>query len=222
MGDVRRLIVFDLDGTLVDSERDLADAVNALLEERGAPRLSERVIAGMVGDGAGVLVRRALDAAGLDLDDASVPRFLALYGERLTRTTRPYEGMVDALTAVGGSATCAVLTNKPADHTQRLLDELGLAAFFASSVGGDGPFPRKPDPAGLRHLMTQHAAGPLSTVLIGDSHIDAATAAAAGTLFCLAEYGFGARVVTSDHLRPADVRLGHPSQLASVLRQLFP
>jgi phosphoglycolate phosphatase len=220
VGDVRRLIVFDLDGTLVDSERDLADAVNALLEERGAPRLSETAIAGMVGDGAGVLVRRACDAAGLEMDDTSLPRFLALYDERLTRTTRPYEGMVDALTALRRAGICSVLTNKPAAHTQRLLDELGLAPFFASSIGGDGPFPRKPDPAGLRHLMEQHQVPPDSTVLIGDSHIDAATAAAAGTHFCLAAYGFGARHIQPSQLRTGDIRAAYPADLPAAVTRL--
>ena len=211
------LFVFDLDGTLVDSERDLADAVNALLEERAASRLSDRAIGGMVGDGAGVLVRRAFEAAGLRMDESSLPRFLALYDERLTRTTRPYDGMIDALTALRGAGVCAVLTNKPAAHTQRLLDELDLAAFFASSVGGDGPFPRKPDPAGLRHLMTQHRVAADSTVLIGDSHIDAATAAAAGTRFCLAEYGFGARAIQPSQLRAGDVRVARPADLPTAL-----
>ena len=215
------LFVFDLDGTLVDSERDLADAVNALIEERGATRLPERAIGGMVGDGAAVLVRRAFDAAGLEMDDTSLPRFLALYDERLTRTTRPYEGMIDALAALRGAGVCAVLTNKPAAHTQRLLDELGLAAFFASCVGGDGPFPRKPDPAGLRHLMAQHQVPADSTVLIGDSHIDAATAAAAGARFCLAEYGFGARGIRPSQLRAGDVRVPRPADLPASLTLLF-
>ena len=217
MGDVRRLIVFDLDGTLIDSERDLADAVNALLAEHGAPALSDHAITGMVGDGAGVLVRRAFDTAGIAVGDDSLPRFLELYGERLTATTRPYDGVVDALQRLRARHVCAVLTNKPTNHTMRLLVELELAAFFSESICGDGPFPRKPDPAGLRHLMQHHGMSPGATVLVGDSHVDASTASAAGTQFCLAEYGFGARAIRPEHLRPGDIRIARAGDLPGAL-----
>jgi phosphoglycolate phosphatase len=216
------LVVFDLDGTLIDSERDLADAVNALLAERGAASLSERVVGGMVGDGAAVLVRRAFDAAGLAVDDAALSRFLQLYDERLTRTTRPYDGIIDALTSLRSlGATAAVLTNKPSNHTTRLLDELGLATFFSTSIGGDGPFARKPDPAGLLHLVRVHDSHAGATVMVGDSHIDAATAAAAGTGFCLAEYGFGARTIRPEQLRASDVRIATPADLPRALSRLL-
>lgn len=195
VGDLHGLIVFDLDGTLIDSERDLADAVNALLTERGALPLPLPAIGAMVGDGAAVLVRRACAAARLPMDDTSLPRFLELYDERLLHTTRPYAGIVEALEATAQYGVLAVLTNKPLGHTGRLLDGLGLARFFADVVGGDGPLPRKPDPAGLRHLMSAHRAVPSGTVLVGDSRVDAATAASAGTAFCLARYGFGARLM---------------------------
>ena len=218
MGNLRGLIVFDLDGTLVDSERDLAESVNALLVERGADELPLPAIGSMVGDGAAVLVLRALDAARLPMDDTSLSRFLELYDDRLTRTTRPYPGTIEALEALSQRSQCAVLTNKPLGHTQRLLDELDLAHFFSVSIGGDGPFPRKPDPAGLRHLVAHHGATVDRTVLVGDSHIDAATAAAAGTGFCLAEYGFGARGILEEQLRPSDLRISRPLDLVSALK----
>jgi phosphoglycolate phosphatase len=192
MGDLRRLIAFDLDGTLIDSRRDLADAANALILERGGTPLPEDQIGGMVGEGAAMLVRRAVSAAGLPFDDTSVPRFLQLYDARLLRTTKPYPGVVEALQAVDGRALLAVLTNKPLAPTRKLLDALQLAPFFVSVIGGDGPYPRKPDPRGLQSLMADHQVLPERTLLVGDSPIDAATAAAAGTGFCEARYGFGA------------------------------
>jgi phosphoglycolate phosphatase len=100
----------------------------------------------------------------------------------------------------------AVLTNKPLEHTERLLKELDLARFFAGVLGGDGPIPRKPDPAGLRHLMSAHRAVPSRTILVGDSRVDATTAASAGTAFCLARYGFGARMIGSDIAPDAEVQ----------------
>ena len=206
MGDLRRLIAFDLDGTLIDSRRDLADAANALIVERGGTPLSEDAIGRMVGDGAAILVRRALSAAGVTLDESSLPRFLELYDARLLNTTRPYAGIVDALKAVQRVAVLAVLTNKPRHHTQRLLGALDLAPFFAAVIGGDGPFPRKPDPRGLQHLMATHGAAPPATVLVGDSHIDAETAHAAGTGFCLARYGFGAHMIGAAIAPDAEAR----------------
>ncbi len=220
MGHLRGLIVFDLDGTLIDSERDLADSVNALLVEDGAEALPLASIASMVGDGAAALIRRAFDAARLQMNDRSLSRFLAHYDERLTRTTRPYPGMIEALHVLTQRSHCAVLTNKPLDHTRRLLEELELAPFFSASVGGDGPFPRKPDPAGLLHLVAQHAATSDTTILVGDSHIDAATAAAAGTGFCLAEYGFGARTIREEQPRASDLRISRPLDLVDALRKV--
>jgi phosphoglycolate phosphatase len=190
------LIVFDLDGTLIDSRRDLADAANALIGERGGTPLPEEAIGRMVGDGAAALVRRALTAAALPLDDSSVPRFLELYDARLLQTTRAYPGILDALNAVQRHGALAVLTNKPLAHTRRLLAALDLDSFFVSVLGGDGSFARKPDPAALQHLMAQHQAPPSRTVMVGDSPIDAATAQAASAMFCWARYGFGAMNVT--------------------------
>jgi phosphoglycolate phosphatase len=218
MGDLRRLIAFDLDGTLIDSRRDLADAANALIAERGGTPLTEREIGGMVGDGAAMLVRRAFAAAGLSFDDASLPRFLHLYDARLLRTTTPYPGIVEALQAIAPRAVMAVLTNKPLAPTRKLLAALHLAPFFASVVAGDGPHPRKPDPQGLRSLMADHQVRPEQTVLVGDSPIDAATARAAGTAFCAARYGFGA---ANAGALPGDTYVDHPRDLATALADLL-
>jgi len=218
VGNLPRLIVFDLDGTLIDSRRDLADAANALISERGGTPLDVEAIGRMVGDGAAMLVRRALTAAGIPVDESSVPRFLELYDARLLRTTRPYPGIHDALHAIRSTGTLAVLTNKPLAPTRKLLSALGLVPLFDSVIGGDGPFPRKPDPQGLQHLMQQYQAAPAHTVLVGDSPIDAATARAAGALFCWARYGFGAL----DELDGAGARADSPLDVPSAIARLLP
>ena len=188
-----QLYVFDLDGTLVDSRRDLANATNALLVECGAPPLAENRIGRMVGDGAATLVARAFEAAGVARPADALPRFLAIYAAHLLDHTRPYPGIVEALAALRSRASLAVLTNKPLASTREILAGLDLARHFdaAAVVGGDGPFPRKPDPAGLRHLMARVGADADSTLLVGDSVIDWKTARAASAHICLARYGFG-------------------------------
>jgi phosphoglycolate phosphatase len=186
------LIVFDLDGTLIDSRRDLADAANALIVERGGQPLPVDAIAGMVGEGAPLLVARALKAASLDVDlHSALRRFLELYDERLLVHTQLYEGTREALDALAARATLAILTNKPQRPTERILDGLGIAPLFRWVVGGDTRHGRKPDPAGLYHLMSSAGTGPDGTVMVGDSAIDLRTARAAGTRICLVRYGFG-------------------------------
>jgi phosphoglycolate phosphatase len=187
-----RLVVFDLDGTLIDSRQDLADAANALIVERGGSPLPVDAVTGMVGEGAALLVRRALRAAGLDADlETALPRFLELYDERLLANTRAYPGTVDALDALAVRVTLAVLTNKPQRPTEAILRGLKLHVYFAQVIGGDTNFGRKPDAAGLRHIMASAHASADETVLVGDSAIDLRTARAAGVAICLVKYGFG-------------------------------
>jgi len=194
-----RLIVFDLDGTLVDSKRDLADSANALIAELGGVSLSEDQIVAMVGEGAAVLVRRALQAAGLDPEIATaLPRFLDLYDERLLVRTAPYDGMVDALEALAPAVSMAVLTNKPARATERILAGLGLRERFRDVIGGDTAYGRKPDPAGLLALIERAGATPETTWLVGDSRVDLETARRAGARICLVRYGFGYRFEPGD------------------------
>lgn len=192
MGDLHRLIVFDLDGTLIDSRRDLADAANALIVEHGGAPLAETDIGRMVGEGARVLVERALTAAGLSVVPGSLARFLELYDERLLNTTRVYEGIPAVLqTLMSGGCRLAVLTNKPSAPSERILEALGLTTWVKVTIGGDAEFPKKPDPAALQHLMRTFDAGPGRTVMVGDSWIDHETARRAGTKACVARYGFG-------------------------------
>jgi phosphoglycolate phosphatase len=187
----RGLVAFDLDGTLVDSASDLATAANRLVVELGGRPISRDDVVGMVGEGAAVLVSRALRAAGLDAAlPGALDRFLALYEACLLDTTVPYPGVRTALAALEPLVPLVVVTNKPTGPAERVLAALGLRDAFVSVIGGDGPWPRKPDPAGLRSLSVLADGGPV--VLVGDSPVDAETAWRAGAMFVWAAYGFGA------------------------------
>jgi phosphoglycolate phosphatase len=210
-----KLVVFDLDGTLVDSRRDLADSANALLAESGAEPLAEVAIGRMVGDGARVLVSRVFEAAGRERPPDALDRFLVHYDRRLLAHTRPYPKIPEVLSELERRVSLAVLTNKPLDATRRVLAGLDLARFFRDGfvLGGDGPFPRKPDPAGLLHLISRAGVTPADTALVGDSAIDWQTARAASTRVYLARYGFGFDGVPLDRLRADERVIDRPEQL---------
>jgi len=193
VGHLHRLIAFDLDGTLIDSRRDLADSANQLIEEFGGQPLTEEQIGGMVGEGAGVLVRRAMRAAGRGERARALERFLEIYDKRLLNHTRLYDGIGDVVRGARTHGRLTVLTNKPIAPTERILAALGLRDAFDEVVGGDGPFPRKPDPAALAAMMTNAGATAADTLLVGDSAIDLETAQHAGVACCLVSYGFGFR-----------------------------
>jgi phosphoglycolate phosphatase len=186
------LIVFDLDGTLVDSRLDLTGSANRLLDQLGAGPLPVDQVVGMVGEGARVLVGRVLAAAGVEVDlDVALARFLTIYDEHLVDHTRLYPGVIDALQALESRAALAVLTNKPGHHTTRLLEALGIHGCFFEVIGGDGRWPRKPDPAALQHLMAVSGAEHTSAIMVGDSMVDVETARRAEARVCIARYGFG-------------------------------
>ena len=193
MGNVQRLIAFDLDGTLIDSRRDLADSANDLIIQLGGTALPEEAIGAMVGEGASLLVTRALTAAGVAEPRDSVAKFLEFYDARLLNHTRPYPGMVDVVRLAREHGRVALLTNKPRRPSERILEGLGLRDLFDEVVGGDGPLPRKPDPGALLALMDTAGADLASTLLVGDSPIDYRTAVNAGVGCCLVSFGFGFR-----------------------------
>lgn len=212
------LIVFDLDGTLVDSRRDLADSTNRMLATYGAPPFAIDVVGRMVGEGAKKLVERALAAAGLNPGEPdALNRFLEIYDRRLLVHTRPYDGIPEVVRLLGSSHTLAVLTNKPDAPTRRLLDAFELSAHFRRVIGGDSELPRKPDPAGLRSLMAEFNASPATTVLVGDSMIDVETARRAGTRICVALYGFG-QLRGELRLEGTELTVTRPAEIEPALR----
>jgi phosphoglycolate phosphatase len=216
-----RLIAFDLDGTLVDSRRDLADSANQLVVELGGRPLTQDAVVGMVGEGASVLVRRALEAAALPDSPAALGRFLEIYDERLLRSTRLYPGMQEVADAARRHAHVAVLTNKPLRHTERLLEGLQVRQLFDGVIGGDGPHPRKPSPDGLRALMAEAGATEERTLLVGDSIVDYDTARNAGVACCLVTWGFGYTRMPTARLAPAQPVMNDAPALAAYIEQFF-
>lgn len=212
-----RLIVFDLDGTLIDSRRDLADSANALLASFDAPPLPDAAVVAMVGEGARTLVARVLDAAGVTTDvDHALTRFLDLYDARLTHHTHLYPGVVDTVQALATRGVAmGVLTNKPYRPTVSLLEHFQLAGVFREVIGGDGAHGRKPEPAGL--LAMVHAAGvtPDETLMVGDSWVDVETARRAGVRAAFADYGFG--LPPADGLRPDEPRIDRVDGVLSLV-----
>jgi phosphoglycolate phosphatase len=185
-------MVFDLDGTLIDSRRDLAESTNEMLAAYGAPPLPIDQVAMMIGEGAKKLVQRALAASGLDsANPEALARFRQIYDRRLLLHTRPYPGVPEMIAEARTLGPLAVLTNKPEEPTRALLDAFDLSPSFRRVIGGDSSYPRKPDPAGLRALMAEFETTPETTWLIGDSMIDVETARRASTRLCVVLYGFG-------------------------------
>ena len=212
------LLVFDLDGTLVDSIHDLAEAASDVSERFGGTRLGDEEVARMIGDGAPVLVQRVLARAGMPVDHpGALELFLSIYDGRMFDTTRPYPGMADTLRALADSHALALLTNKPEAASRRILVHTGLQRFFAHMVFGDGTTSRKPAPEGLRWLMARNGAPAARTVLVGDSDVDLRTARAGGVRLCIARYGFGFVRIDPKTIRGDDLIIDQPSDLPSVL-----
>ena len=218
-----KLLVFDLDGTIIDSRIDLANSVNAMLKQFGRKELPMDVIASYVGDGAPTLVRRALG----DPDDErffadALNYFLAWYREHKLDYTHVYDGVREMLEAVqfhragNGSQqrTLAVLTNKPVNPSRAIVQALQLNNFFFQVYGGNSFPTKKPDPLGLHSLMDELGASPDETVMIGDSDIDILTARNAGTWSAGVQYGFAPHTLDA---APPDVLAATPQELAQAL-----
>jgi len=183
----------------------------------GAPH-SEEAIGRMVGDGAATLVARTFAAAGRPQPRHALQEFLEIYNGRLLRFTRPYPGVVEMLQRLQPRVVLAVLTNKPLRATQEILAGLRLAPFFGDRVrGGDGPLPRKPDPAALLELIGATGGAQASTLLVGDSVVDWETAHAGGVRACLARYGFGFDGFPAGRLAGSDLVIDAPLDLVERL-----
>ena len=207
-------IVFDLDGTLVDSRPDLATAVNATRARLSLPPLPVAAITAMVGEGARMLLARALPESVRGADfDAALALFLDVYFDCCLEQTRPYDGVREALAALASSHRLAVLTNKPERHSQKVLAGLDLSEPFDHVVGGDTLPSRKPDPAGLLRIAEAWRVPPSEVLLVGDSRIDAETARAAGAQLALVEWGFAD---VSPFVRAGDRRISRPVELLAL------
>jgi phosphoglycolate phosphatase len=186
-------LVFDLDGTLVDSLPDLAATLAVILAELGAPALPRDPVRGMIGDGTRALVARALAASDLPatLLDERHARFLALYEAAPAALSLPYPGVVETLRALRTQGRrLAVCTNKPQRATLAVLRGTGLDGFFAAIVGGDVLALKKPDPAHLLAALDAIGATPDDAIMIGDNEHDVAMAKAAAVRVVLVRYGY--------------------------------
>jgi phosphoglycolate phosphatase len=224
-----KLLVFDLDGTLIDSAQDLCNSVNATLHQFGHPPLKDTEIAGFIGDGALMLVRRAFAKAyGGPVDEEFVQTgyrfFLDYYRAHKLDFTYAYEGALESLQALkdlshlnGQPHTMAVLTNKPVRPAQDICAALGLAPYFMHIYGGNSFSTKKPDPEGLYALMVEAGAAPEETVLIGDSHVDVLTARNAGAWAIGCTFGLAPESLTST--RP-DILVASPKDWTAALSPL--
>lgn len=208
-----RALLWDLDGTLVDSRADIAASLNAALEAQGLPPLPLATVMGFVGHGARDLVRGCL--AGRGDEDVVLAAFLDHYRAHLVVATGPYPGIPEVLeSARAKGLRQAVLTNKPLEHTEGILAGLGLRGFFEAVVGGDSLPTRKPDPEGARSILTGWALEPEAAVMIGDSDTDTRTARAAGLWSLGVAYGIAPASLADP--RP-DACVDTAAELAQVL-----
>ena len=190
-----RLLVFDLDGTLVDSKLDLALSVNAMRNEMGLAPLALEVIASYVGHGVTLLVRRSLGTHATSEDvEKGLAFFLAYYRDHMLDNTAPYPGVSEALEKLDGHKM-AVLTNKPVVFSREMVTRLGFASYFSYVYGGNSFPQKKPDPMGLHKLMEDLQISARETLMVGDSDTDIITGRNAGALTCGVTYGFGAHTL---------------------------
>jgi phosphoglycolate phosphatase len=186
-----RVLIFDLDGTLIDSKRDLALSVNAVRAHCGLGPLDPEQIYGYVGNGAPTLVRRALgEGVGEKQAEEALAFFLSYYREHMLDNTVPYDGVREGLKMLSGR-DMAVLTNKPERFSRAILEGLGLLPYFRYVYGGNSFERKKPDPMGVEVLLREFGAAPREAMIVGDSEVDMIAARNAGTWACGVTYGLG-------------------------------
>jgi phosphoglycolate phosphatase len=207
------LVIFDLDGTLIDSKLDLVHSVNAARSHMALPPISADLVASYVGSGAPVLMRRAL---GPEANEADVQRalryFLDYYRDHMLDNTYLYSGVREALDSLHGAGTkLAILTNKPVRFSQALVHGLGLGGHFVRVYGGNSFEQKKPDPIGIRTLIDETGADQARTIMVGDSAVDVRTARNAQVLACGVTYGFQPETFEQD---PPDLLVDDMQKLA--------
>ncbi len=209
-------LIFDLDGTLIDSKRDLIQSVNAMLLGMGRETLHEDTISRYIGHGAPQLIGRALGNGATEADrESALKYFLAHYEQHKLDSTCAYPGVTEALTELRGFSM-AVLTNKPVRVSVQILEGLGLAKYFRAVYGGNSFETKKPDPLGAQRILEEFGAASEEAMLIGDSEVDVQTARNARTLAVAVNYGFG----THDRAAyPADIYLDRLTELVPLLRR---
>jgi phosphoglycolate phosphatase len=210
------LIIFDLDGTLVDSTLDLANSVNATREFCGLPRIDTNIVASYVGNGAPVLIQRALgpDASAERIQEA-LTFFLENYRQHMLDHTRLYPGVRESLDRLkaNGVKMC-VLTNKPVRFSRDILAGLGVAAHFFQVYGGNSFETKKPDPMGVNALLAEAGATKPETLIVGDSAVDVLTARNAGVAVCGVTYGFQPETLEE---QPPDFKMDRMEQVAEMV-----
>ena len=216
-----KLVIFDLDGTLIDSRLDLVHSVNAALRHIGRPELPDDVIASYVGDGAPILIQRALGADDRDeaLIRGGLEYFLAYYREHKLDHTTVYPGIPEALEAIQNSANgvarkLAVLSNKPVNPSRAIVEALGLGRFFSHVYGGNSFPSKKPDPEGARKLLEESQVRPEQAAIVGDSHVDVETGRNAGLYTIGVTYGFAPHTLEAES---PDVLVDSPRELEEIL-----
>ena len=210
-----RALIFDLDGTLIDSKLDLIHSVNAMLQEMKRPQLAAETISGYIGHGAPQLVARALGGTAKEEElKHALQFFLSYYEEHKMDNTCAYAGVPETLAQLG-HFPMAVLTNKPVRISVRILNSLGLAKYFRAIYGGNSFESKKPDPFGANKILQEFSVAARDALIIGDSEVDIQTARNAGTQAAAVNYGFG---VHDRAAYPADVYLDRFTDLTEMVR----
>ena len=213
-----RLLIFDLDGTLVDSRLDLTNSVNAMLKHYGRPELPCELISTYIGDGAPMLVRRALgDPDDQKFVDEALLFFLGYYREHKLDNTYVYEGVKESLQSIcharNSDIKMAVLSNKPVNPSRAIIDALGLGKFFFLVYGGNSFPTKKPDPQGALQILKEAGIEPSQAAMIGDSANDVLTAKNAGMYSVGLKYGLSPATLEKV---PPDVLLDRPDELGTL------